>query len=38
MRMYLRYNIVDEEDLKGMNLIDSELESNNEDIGSKISA
>ena len=36
MSMFIRYNIVDEEDLKGMKWIDSESESNNEDIGAKI--
>ena len=30
------YNLVDEKDLKGMKWIDSESESNNEDIGAKI--
>ena len=34
----LRQILVDEEDLKGMKWIDSESESNNEDIGEKISA
>ena len=38
MSMFIRYNLVDEEDLKGMKWIDSESESNNEDIGEKISA
>jgi len=38
MSMFIRYNFVDEEDLKGMKWIDSESESNNEDIGAKISA
>ena len=38
MSMFIRYNLVDEEDLKGMKWIDSESESNNEDIGAKISA
>ena len=36
MSMFIRYNLVDEEDLKGMKWIDSESESNNEDIGAKI--
>ena len=34
--MFIRYNLVDEKDLKGMKWIDSESESNNEDIGAKI--
>ena len=38
MSMFIRYNLVNEEDLKGMKWIDSESESNNEDIGAKISA
>ena len=38
MSMFIRYNLVDEEDLKGMKWIDSESESNNEDFGAKISA
>ena len=36
MSMFIRYNLVDEEDLKWMKWIDSESESNNEDIGTKI--
>ena len=36
MSMFIRYNLVDEEDLKGMKWIDSESESNNEDFGAKI--
>ena len=36
MSMFIRYNLVDEKDLKGMKWIDSESESNNEDIGAKI--
>ena len=36
MSMFIRYNLVDEEDLKGMKWIDSESESNNEDIGAKV--
>ena len=38
MSMFKRYNLVDEEDLKGMKWIESKSESNNEDIGEKISA
>ena len=38
MSMFIRYNLVDEEDLKGMKWIESKSESNNEDIGEKISA
>ena len=38
MSMFITYNLVDEEDLKGMKWIDSESESNNEDFGAKISA
>ena len=33
-----KLRLVDEEDLKGMKWIDSESESNNEEIGEKISA
>ena len=32
------YDLVDEEDLKRMKWVDSESESNNEEIGEKISA
>jgi len=38
MSIFIRYDLFDEEDLKGMKWIDSESESNNEDSGSKISA
>ena len=38
MRMFIRCDLVDAEDLKGMKWIDSESESNNEDFGAKISA
>ena len=38
MSMFIRYDLVDEEDLKRMKWVDSESESNNEDIGAKISA
>jgi len=38
MSMFIRYNLVDEEDLKGMKWIESKSESNNEDIIAKISA
>ena len=37
MSMFIRYNLVDEKDLKGMKWIDSESESNIEDITAKIS-
>jgi len=36
MSMFIRYNLVDEKDLKGMKWIDSEPESNNEDIGEMV--
>ena len=36
MSMFIRYNLVDEEVLKGMKWIDSVSESNNEDIGANI--
>ena len=36
MNMVKRYNLVDEEYLKGMKWIESKSESNNEDIGAKI--
>ena len=38
MIMFIRYDLVDEEDLKRMKWVDSESESNNEDFGAKISA
>ena len=38
MSMFIRYDLVDEEDLKRMKWVDSESESNNEDFGAKISA
>ena len=38
MSMFIRYNLVDEEDLKGMKWIESKSESNNEDITAKKSA
>jgi len=36
--MFIRYNLVDEEDLKGMKWIESKSESNIEDITAKLSA
>ena len=38
MSMFIRYNLVDEEDLKRMTWVDSESESYNEDFGAKIIA
>ena len=38
MSMFIRYDLVDEEDLKRMKWVDSKSESNNEDFGEKISA
>ena len=38
MSMFIRYNLVDEEDLKGMKWIDSESESNIEEFTAKLSA
>ena len=38
MSMFIRYNLVDEEDLKGMKWIESKSESNIEDITAKLSA
>ena len=38
MSMFIRYDLVDEEDLKRMKWVDSESESDNEDFGTKISA
>jgi len=38
MSMFLRYNLVDEEDLKGMRWIERKTESDTEDISAKISA
>ena len=38
MSMFIRYDLVDVEDLKRMKWVDSESESNNEEIGEKISA
>ena len=38
MSMFLRYNLVDEEDLKGMRWIERKTESDTKDISAKISA
>ena len=38
MSMFMRYNLVDEEDLKGMNWIESKTESETGNINSKKSA
>ena len=38
MSMFIRYNLVDEVDLKGMKWIESKSESNIEDITAKLSA
>ena len=38
MSMFLRYNLVDEEDLKGMKWIERKRESDTNEISSKISA
>ena len=38
MNMFIRYNLVDEKDLKGMKWIESKSESNIEDITAKLSA
>ena len=38
LSMFIRYNLVDEEDLKGMKWIESKSESNIEDIAAKLSA
>ena len=38
MSMFLKYNLVDEEDLKGMKWIESKSGSNIEDITAKLSA
>ena len=38
MSMFIRYNLVDEEDLKGMKWIESKSESNIEEFTAKLSA
>ena len=38
MSMFLRYNLVDEEDLKGIRWIERKTESDTKDITAKISA
>ena len=38
MSMFLRYNLVDEEDLKGIRWIERKTESDTKDISAKISA
>ena len=38
MSMFLRYNLVDEEDLKGMRWVERNTESDTKDISVKISA